>query len=50
MRGLLAVPGWLVALLVVAAVVTILATLFFGWVGHTLAAQRQRSRTADAMA
>lgn len=39
----------LVALLVVAAVVTILA-LFFGWVGHSLAAQRQRSRTADAMA
>jgi hypothetical protein len=42
-------PGWLVALLVVAAVVAILAALFFGWVGHTLA-QRQRSRTADAMA
>jgi putative effector of murein hydrolase LrgA (UPF0299 family) len=43
-------PGWLVALLVVAAVVTILAALFFGWVGHTLAAQRQRSRTANATA
>jgi hypothetical protein len=43
-----AMPGWLVALLIVAAVVTILAALFFGWVGHTLAAQRQR-RSADAM-
>jgi hypothetical protein len=43
-------PGWLVALLVVAAVVTVLAALFFGWVGHTLATQRQRSRTADATA
>ena len=43
-------PAWLVALLVVAAVVTVLAALFFGWVGHTLAAQRQRSRSADAMA
>lgn len=40
-------PGWLVALLIVAAVVTILAALFFGWVGHTLAVQRQRSRTAE---
>jgi predicted branched-subunit amino acid permease len=43
-------PGWLVALLVVAAVVTVLAALFFGWVGYTLAAQRQRSRTAEAIA
>jgi hypothetical protein len=42
-------PGWLVALLAVAAVVTILAALFFGWVGHTLATNRQRARTADAM-
>jgi hypothetical protein len=42
-------PGWLVALLIVAGVVTVLAALLFGWIGHTLARRQARDRTAEAL-